>query len=193
MAAAGAMAQDSAIVSGDTAAGQKLYEAQCTVCHGVGGASIVPAQPILAAQHAEYTAEQLRQFRDQHRKNAAMAPFAANLSDDDIANLAAYLASRPPVIAGADNAELAKQGEKLYRGGDFAGGAPACAACHGPTGAGIAPHYPRISGQHAVYVASSLREYASGTRQDEAMSAIAARLSEEQINALAAYIAGLAP
>lgn len=191
-----AAAQETPLVDGDAAAGKALYEAQCISCHGVAGGSVIPTQPILAGQYAEYTAAQIAAFRDGVRKNAIMAPLSANLSDDDIADIAAYLAAQTPVIAGATDMELAQSGEKLYRGGDLAAGIPACAACHGPTGAGIAPHYPRISGQYAEYTASSLREYASGAREGGAggaMNDIAAKLSEEQINALAAYISGLAP
>lgn len=188
-----AVANESAFVSGDISAGRQLYDAQCAVCHGPGGASIVPTQPILAGQHAEYTASQLRKFRDGGRKNAAMAPFVVNLDDDDIADLAFFLAQQMPVIAGAADMNLAKAGEKLYRGGDSGANIPACAACHGPAGEGIAPLYPRLSGQYAEYVALALRQYASGERQADAMTGIAAKLSDEEIEALASYISGLAP
>lgn len=181
---------------GDAAAGAALYESQCMSCHGPGGGSIVPTQPILAGQYAEYTATQLIAFREGTRKNAIMAALMTNLTDREIADVAAYLAAQTPVIAGAADITLAASAEKLYRGGDIEAGIPACAACHGPAGAGIPPHNPRLSGQYAEYVASSLREYASGARpggEGDAMNDIAARLSEEQINALAAYISGLAP
>lgn len=190
---AGAAAQETPLVSGDSAAGKALYEAQCLSCHGPAGASVVPTQPVLSGQHAEYTAAQLKLLRDGGRKNAIMSPLAANLTDEDIANLAAYLAAQTPVVAGAVDMELARSAEKLYRGGDLEANIPACAACHGPAGAGIAPHYPRVSGQYAEYIASSLREFAGGARQNTEMNAIAARLSEEQIDALAEYISGLAP
>lgn len=188
-----ASADDTALVSGDAAVGKTIYESTCLSCHGIAGASAVPTQPILAAQHAEYTVAQLKYFQAGTRKNAIMAPMGANLSEADIINLAAYLAEQKPVIAGATDLALAQSGEKLYRGGVLADGIPSCAACHGQTGAGIPPSYPRISGQYAEYVTSSLREYASGARPGGAMNDIAARLSEEQINALAAYISGLAP
>ncbi len=189
----GAASDETPIVQGDAAAGKSLYDAQCLVCHGATGASTVPLQPILSAQFAEYTAEQMRQFRDGERKNAIMAPMAANLSDEDIANLAAYLAVQAPVIAGAANMTLAQSAENLYRGGDLQAGIPSCSACHGPAGAGITPIYPRLSGQYAEYVAATLRQYASGEREGDAMNDIAARLSDEQIDALAEYISGLAP
>ncbi len=191
-----AMAQETPLVEGDASAGREIYEAQCMVCHGAAGGSVIPTQPILAGQFAEYTAAQIKAFRDGVRKNAVMAPLAAGLTDAQIADIATFLAAQKPVIAGAADLELARSGEKLYRGGDLAAGIPACAACHGPAGGGIAPHYPRISGQYAEYTASSLREYASGARSGGpggAMNDIAAKLSEEQINALAAYISGLAP
>ncbi|MGI9306770.1 MAG: c-type cytochrome, partial [Gammaproteobacteria bacterium] len=188
-----AAAQDAPLVAGDAAAGKTLYEGQCLVCHGVGGASVVPTQPVLAGQYAEYTAAELKKFRDGTRVNAVMAPMGANLSDADIADLSAYLAAQPPAIAGAADMEMARRGEKLYRGGDLEANIPACAACHGPAGEGIPPRYPRLSGQYAEYTASSLREYASGAREAAEMNAVSAKLSEEQIEALAAYISGLAP
>jgi cytochrome c553 len=98
-----------------------------------------------------------------------------------------------PVIAGAADMELAQSAEKLYRGGVIADGIPSCASCHGPAGEGIEPVYPRLSGQHAEYTASSLRAYASGERENSIMQAIATKLSDEQITSLAAYISGLAP
>lgn len=190
---AGAAAQDTPLIRGDAAAGKTIYDAQCASCHGPAGGSVVPTQPILSGQHAEYTAAQIAAFRDGARANPIMAPLAANLTDADIANIATYLVSQTPVIAGAADLELAQSGEKLYRGGVIEAGIPACAACHGPAGQGIAPHYPRLSGQYAEYTASSLREYASGARLGDAMNDIAARLTEEQIESLSAYISGLAP
>lgn len=118
---------------------------------------------------------------------------AAKLSDKDIADVASYLAAQKPVIAAAADETLARSGEKLYRGGIISSAIPACAACHGPVGMGILPHYPHISGQYAEYTAAALREYASGARQSAEMNAIAAKLSEDQIKALAEYISGLAP
>ncbi|MGI9297316.1 MAG: c-type cytochrome [Gammaproteobacteria bacterium] len=193
---AAAAAQETPLNSGDAAAGAAVYESQCMSCHGPGGGSVVPTQPILAGQYAEYTAAQLAAYRDGARKSPIMAALAANLTDAQIADIAAYLAAQTPVIAGAADITLARGGEKLYRGGDAAAGVPACAACHGPAGAGIPPHYPRLSGQYAEYTAAALREYASGARpggEGGAMNDIAARLTAEQIDALAAYISGLAP
>ena len=175
----------------DIAAGKQHYETNCLSCHGVNGGSLVPTQPILAGQHAGYLSAQLKLFRSGERKDNLMLPFSVNLSDADIANLAAYMTAQTPVIAGSADVEAASRAEKLYRGGDIARGIPACTACHGPTGAGISPLYPRLSGQYAAYTASSLRAYASGERQADAMGVIAGRLTEQEIDDLAAYISGL--
>ena len=181
------------LANADAKVGKTLYEKQCMTCHGPAGASVVPTQPILSGQHAEVLVSALREYRGKIRNNAVMIPMAANLSDIDIVNLAAYLSAQTPVVAGAADMELAKSAEKLYRGGVLADGIPACAACHGVTGGGLPPYYPLISGQYAQYTAAALRDYASGKRQNDIMNAIAAKLSEEQIDALAAYISGLAP
>ena len=186
--AGSAGAQESAA---DLPAGGAKYQAVCASCHGVNGASVIPAQPILAGQHAEYLDAQTRLYRDGGRQNAVMGAMAKGLSDDEIRDISAFLAAQTPVIAGAADLELARSAEALYRVGDFARGVPACGACHGPAGAGVPPHYPRVSGQHADYAAATLREYAAGTRQNNIMTPIAARLTEDEIIALAEYISGL--
>ena len=184
-----AWAQESA--PADLKAGGAKYQAVCASCHGVNGASVVPTQPILAGQHAEYLEAQTRLYRDGGRQNAVMGAMAKGLSDAEIRDIAAFLAAQTPVIAGAADMELARSAETLYRGGDIVRGIPACAACHGPAGAGVPPQYPRVSGQHAEYVAITLREYAAETRQNNIMTSISARLTEDEIAALAEYISGL--
>ena len=116
------------------------------------GKSIVPTQPILSGQHDEYLHAQIKAYRDGERQNPVMAGFAKNLSDEDIVNIAAYLSSQTPAIAGAADIELAKSAENLYRGGNIARGIAACGACHGPAGEGVVPFYPRLSGQHTPLI-----------------------------------------
>lgn len=176
----------------DIAAGEEKYAAACAACHGAGGASQIEANPILAAQHFEYTRGQLLAYQSGARQNAVMAGMAARLTAADIDNIAAFLARADAVIAGARDPELARAGENLYRRGDRARALPACAACHGPAGAGIAPHYPRLSGQYAGYTRQTMLEFQSGARADEIMRAVAAELTESEIDALAEYISGLA-
>lgn len=179
---------------GDATAGGQLYEQSCLSCHGPGGASQIAANPIIAGQHYDYLRRQLIYYRENPKANIAMAAMAKPLSDEDIDNISAYLAERPRPISGYEDEALAKSGEMLYRSGDKKRNIPACGpSCHGPTGAGIPPEYPALSGQYAVYTAKALADYASGAREHPTMNDIAARLSEDDIKALAEYIAGLAP
>jgi cytochrome c553 len=168
--------------------------AACAACHGQGGASTNPEWPKLAAQGSRYIDEQLGLFRDGTRKNPIMQAQAAALSDDDMANLAAYFAAQPanPGVASKDAIALA---EPLYRGGDAARGLPACSGCHGPGGAGNpAAAYPRVGGQHAKYVSAQLQAYRAGERvgaNAAIMQAVARQLSDQEIGALASYVNGL--
>ena len=178
-------------VEGDPVAGEQAYGAQCVACHGSAGNSLVPSQPIIAGQYAEYTSAQMHAFKDGSRVNAIMQPFATSLSDADIANLAVYLEGQQAGLSGAQDKGLAEAGQSLYRNGIAASGVPNCTGCHGPAGRGIPPLYPRLSGQHATYTASSLREFREGTRVNNVMNDIAANLTDGEIQALSEYISGL--
>ena len=176
---------------GDAAAGKAVFEAQCVSCHGQGGASLIPANPILSAQHIDYLREQTAAYRDGGRKNAVMAGMAKTLTDQQIADIAKYLSEQPAVIVGAADADAAALGERLYRGGSIERGLPACAACHGAAGAGIGGLAPHLSGQHSEYTVAALKAYLSGERNNAQMAAIAAKLTEEEMTQLAEFIAGL--
>ena len=87
---------------------------------------------------------------------------------------------------------LQKRGKLFIKAGDDSRGLPSCSSCHGPRGLGIPGQFPRISGQHATYTASTLKSYKNGSRaNNKQMMAISSRLTEGQINALAEYLAGL--
>ncbi len=182
-----------ALAAGSVEAGQSK-SVTCTACHGPDGNSVNPEWPSIAGQHQSYLQSQLTAFRDGARQNALMSPQAMNLSDEDIADLAAYYAAQASK-GGTTNPELAALGERLYRGGDRDSGITACTACHGPSGRGNpAANYPSIQGQHATYIAAQLRAYAAGERKsdmNQMMRNVAAAMSEEQITAVAAYIQGL--
>ena len=182
-------AQD--IIEGDAAAGAATYQTQCQSCHGVAGNSIIPMQPILAGQYAEYSASQLAAYRSGERVNAVMQQFAQQLSDEDINNLSVYLESQQAGLSGATDSELAEQGELLYRNGIPAQGVPNCTGCHGPAGKGIPPIYPRISGQHVAYTTKTMQEFRDGTRVNAVMQAIASGMTDDDMDALSEYIAGL--
>ncbi len=178
---------------GDAGAG-KAKAGVCAACHGADGNSVNPVWPKLAGQGQKYLAKQLRDFKSGTRKNINMAPMASPLSDTDIDNLAAYYSIQERKPGSADKA-LVALGEKLYRGGKPDQGMAACMACHGPTGAGNpAAGYPALSGQHADYTRLQLEAFRHGDRRNDPagmMRAEAAKLSDEDIKALASYISGL--
>ncbi len=178
--------------AGDAAAG-KAKSTACAACHGPDGNSVNPEWPKLAGQHPAYLVEQLRAFKVGQRQNALMTSMAKNLSQQDIQDLAAYFASQALKLAGAANAGLAERGERLYRGGIAKRQVAACMGCHGPSGQGIPPRFPRLSGQHAAYTTQQLLAFKAGSRPSDAdiMTSIAFRLSEQEIKALAEYISGL--
>ncbi|MGH8666417.1 MAG: c-type cytochrome [Burkholderiales bacterium] len=195
MAGASAWAAEPAKGGPDLARGQKIAAEVCAACHGPDGNSPLPENPKLAAQMAAYTAKQLADFKaGKERKSPIMSPMAAPLSAADMQAVAAHYAAQKPRLGAAHNKETLSLGEKLYRAGNAAKGVPACSGCHGPAGAGIAAQYPRLSGQHAQYTAAQLRAFRSDERSNDPnqiMRMIAERLSEQEIAAVADYIAGL--
>lgn len=183
------------LVEGDAEAG-KAKAITCTACHGAQGNSVNPEWPNIAGQHATYTVAQLKAFKSGKRQNALMSSQAMLLSDRDMADLAVYFEGLPAAAQAVANPDLIDRGEALYRGGDLENGTSACLACHGPTGKGNpAAAYPLLAGQHAVYTAKALNDYASGARaydhSSRMMQEIASRLDAEDIEALASYIQGL--
>ena len=166
----------------------------CAACHGIDGNSVNPQWPKIAGQSAQYIIKQLQHFKNNERVNPLMNPQAAALSDDDIKHLAAYYESvaRSP---GAADEKLVEAGEKLYRGGNAENGVPACISCHGPNGKGNpAAGFPNISYQHAAYTIERLKKYRSAAESYtgvEIMNSIAAKLTDEEIEAVSSYMQGL--
>lgn len=182
-----------AIAAGNSAAG-KSKSAPCAACHGVDGNSAAPNFPKLAGQDANYLSKQLADFKSGTRKDPIMSPQAANLNKKDMDDLGAYYAAQKsvPGVANGD-AQTLKMAERLYRGGDAKAGISACMSCHGPSGHGIPPRFPAVSGQHAAYSQKQLMDFKNGTRTNdsEVMTRIAFRMSEAQIKAISEYMAGL--
>ncbi len=183
----------------DLAKGGVIANGVCVACHASDGNSTTPTYPKLAGQHPEYLVKQLNNFKVQPgdtvatRNNAVMAAFAAGLSADDMRNVAAYFSkqAQKPGTAKASQ-ESVSLGQKIYRGGLAEKGLPACAGCHGPTGAGIPAQYPRIGGQWAEYTNTQLTNFREGVRKNNLqMSQIAAKLSDKEMKAVCDYIAGL--
>ena len=177
---------------GDAEAGQ-AKSATCAACHGQVGVSASPDFPHLAGQVPGYIASQLKLYQDGVRENAMMGGMATGLSEQDMADLDAFYSSQAPAVGSItpDQQELALAGQPLYRAGSSEYQIPACMGCHGPTGNGIAPAYPRISGQTAEYIRTQLIAYKTGQRKNDMMNSIAFPLSAEQIDALATFISGL--
>jgi cytochrome c553 len=179
-----------------SAAAGQAKSATCAACHGADGNSITSIWPSLAGQHASYIARQLQAYKDRERTDAGMQGFAATLSEEDMRDLGAYFASQTIIPKGADPA-MVEVGERIYRGGIPEREIAACIACHGPTGKGNPlAGYPRISHQHADYLATTLRDYQSGARRSDAglnqmMRNVAELLLDEEIEALASYMQGL--
>lgn len=181
------------LAAGSKEAGQ-AKSVTCMACHGPDGNSPNPEWPSIAGQHAGYLDQQLRLFRAGERQNVLMTPMAMILTDEDIADLAAYFSSQTARGGEAEPSKVAA-GERIYRAGNASNGLMACTACHGPTGRGNPlANYPAIQGQHAVYVAAQLRAYRAGERgtdQNQMMRNVAALLSDEEIDTVASFIQGL--
>jgi cytochrome c553 len=189
----GLLASNAAWSGGNVEQGQ-AKSTICAACHGLNGNSVNPEWPSLAGLGASYIAEQLQHFKAGKRNNPVMMPNAMNLTDADIADIAAYFAAQRNTGLEAD-AALWQAGQRLYRGGDKTRAIPACMACHGPAGRGsAAAKFPALRGQHAVYTERQLNDYASGARStgpNNIMQTIAKRLTADDMKNLAAYVQGL--
>ena len=176
----------------DLVKGAEKFAAVCVACHGVDGNSGAVENPKLAGQHPEYLVKQLQEFKSGKRKNAVMQGFATTLSDEEMRDIAFWAAGQKAKPGFAKDKELVALGERIYKGGIADRQIAACAGCHSPTGAGIPAQYPRLAGQHADYVAASLRGYRDGGRTNNLqMTQNAAKLNDREIKAVSDYIAGL--
>ncbi|MET0282677.1 MAG: cytochrome c4 [Steroidobacteraceae bacterium] len=196
-------AQAAEAIKGDAAAGA-TKAATCTACHGLNGNSANPEWPVIAGQNAAYVRDQVIRIRDNKRPVPLMQPMVQNLTDQDIADLAAFFSAQTPTGNEADPSYW-KAGQQLYRNGDAARGIPACTACHGPIGRGVpAAAYPALQAQHSVYTVKQLNDYATESRYSKdaggkpqsgpnapIMYTIAARLTPEERRDVASYIQGI--
>lgn len=207
----------SALAAGDAKAGADKV-AMCAACHGADGNSLAPNFPKLAGLGEKYILKQLHDIQawereaDPTKKASAgrvvveMTGMLGNLSDQDLQDISAYFAAQTMQLSGAkdinvqinagievDGLEL---GERIYRSGNLANGVAACSGCHAPDGHGNAPAgYPRLSGQHADYIAKQLTAFRAGNRVNDGepmtMRLVAEKLSDAEIKAVANFIAGL--
>lgn len=167
-------------VTGNAAAG-KASAAGCVGCHGTQGVSPNDTWPNLAGQNAAYLARILTAYKSGTQKDVAMTPLAQSLGGADIQNLAAYYASLSCNTTSSEKPV-----------GDTAAGkvlAKNCAACHGETGAGANPAWPKLAAQKPGYLVNALKAFRAGLRKDPMMSGAAKSLSDANITDLGAYYA----
>lgn len=192
-----------ALAGGDAVAGQ-AKAAACAACHGADGNSFVPMFPKLAGQSERYLVKQLTDFQSGARKNDMMSPMVIGKTEQDIADLAAFYAIQKASDAQSANPELAAAGEKLYRGGNLEKGIPACSACHGAKGFGVAAAgFPSLKGQWPDYVTAQLKAFRAAGRDDKEgvrrendgearmMRDTASKLTDTDIEALSHFVTGL--
>jgi len=158
----------------------------CAACHGEGGNSTNPAVPSIAGQPAQFLSTALYMFREGYRKDPQMTPMAAQLSNSDFNELAAYFSKQPAAPArhraSAENAKVGPELAKKFN----------CTQCHGPQLLGQ-QQMPRLAGQQHEYLLAQLRAFKAGKRgeMDGNMTAAAQAVPDKEIEALADYIAGL--
>jgi cytochrome c553 len=195
-----AIAAETPVVKADPARGEAIYTSgdaarnitACVACHGTAGNSTITQNPKLASQHEAYLAKQLHDFKSPQRNNPVMTTIAKALNDDDIRNISAYLTQQAQKPGAAKNKDTVELGKKIYRGGIAEKSVPACAGCHSPTGAGIPAQFARLAGQHQDYTTAQLTNFRTGARNNSPqMATIAKRLSDDEIKAVADYVAGL--
>ncbi|WP_019569309.1 cytochrome c [Thioalkalivibrio sp. ALE11] len=186
----------SAAQAGDPQRGQELSQS-CAACHQADGNSTNPEWPKLAGQHPKYTAKQLRDFQDgELRHDNLMAGEVADLSEQDMKDLAAYYAEQSITTETADE-DVVARGEQIYRGGIPSEGVAACIACHGAQGQGNPEAmFPKVAGQHATYSLDQLQQFRDGERRNDngqMMRGIVGNMSDEDMESVAQYMAGLQP
>ena len=171
-----------AAAEGDAADGAAIGYS-CLGCHGIEGyRNAYPSfrVPKLGGQTATYLEIALRGYRDGMREHPTMVAQAASLSDQQIADVAAFLAG-----FGSDVVEAGGETVPVFQK------AATCAACHGQNGISVSPPWPTLAGQHEDYLVHALNQYRDGSRKDPVMSPMAAPLTDEDVKILAKYFSSL--
>jgi cytochrome c553 len=198
----GSLQAEVSYTDGDAAAG-KEKSTTCAMCHGADGNSPATTFPKIAGQNARYAFKQLKDMKKGLRQVDEMAAIVAGLSEQDMADLAAYYSLQSTTL-GAVDPELKDLGESIYRGGVAEREVPACIACHGPNGTGMpSAGFPTLSGQHSGYTAAQLSAFRASARGDfdvkhrandgdsMIMRAGVKRMTDEEIKAVSSYVSGL--
>ncbi len=185
-----------ALAEADATRGEALT-GTCVACHGTDGNSLVGSFPNIAGQNAAYLYKQLVEIQSGERSAVLMTGILDGMSEQYLADLSAFYASQPAATSAADP-ELAALGESIYRAGIARKSVAACTACHSPTGQGNGlAAFPMLAGQWAEYTETQLRAFRSGERANDGDSQMmrlsAMDLSDQEIEAVASYLAGLRP
>lgn len=177
---------------GDAAKGAKLAAEACASCHGKDGNSEITTFPKLAAQQEQYLLREMTDFKAGRRESEVMAPFLASLSDQDLADLAAFYAKQKPSGGNSGDPALLSVGKRLYLEGNSKSGVPSCDGCHEEDGTG-SKKFPRVAGQHVDYTMEQMRLYAAGKRKNgvKVMLTVAERLTEQEARAVSEYMASM--
>ena len=174
-----------------TANAPQLVRRVCQNCHGPDGNSTSATFPRLNGQQAGYVVAQLKKFRGHSRGDphamAYMWGMAAQLGDEQIADIAKYLSARKPTEP-QKGGTLAAEGQKIYSDGVEAHNVPPCAACHGDHGEGNG-EIPRLAGQHADYLKTQLEDFRSLLRNNEVMHANTKDMTNREIEAVVSFLA----
>ncbi len=189
---AAAIAWTGTVVAADEKRAEEIVQGKCFICHGADGESSSPVFPRLAGQNAAYVARQLADYKSGKRRSTTMQPMVEDLNQADFAALGAWYASRPTHVHAVEDADLAQVGRFVYLRGNPYSGVAACSTCHGPTGQG-SDTLPRLAGQHAQYTENQLKQFNKRERTNDnaVMHAIASKLSELEVKAVASYLSGL--
>jgi cytochrome c553 len=172
--------------------GKKVVSGSCFLCHGMQGEAASELSPRLAGQNAAYLAKQLANFKSGERKSCAMGPMAAKLSADDMQAVALYFSRQRFMPQAPADVRLAARGGEVYQRGGKATEVAACIGCHGERAQG-SEILPRLAGQIPAYLATQLKQFGARERTNDnaVMHTVAARMSAQEIEAVAAYLASL--
>jgi cytochrome c553 len=173
------------------AAGQALATERCAVCHGEQGQSVAPDFPRLAGQNAAYVLKQLQDFASGHRLSPVMLDKARQLSDEQMWAIGLFYQSMRPTVTLVADPKLAQVGEFVYERGNTHTALPACVTCHGTAARGTA-ELPRLAGQHPDYIVRQMKAFKDRSRSNDSaiMHLVAERISELELQAVAAYLGG---
>jgi cytochrome c553 len=172
--------------------GEAVAKDRCATCHGDQGQSVAPDFPRLAGQNARYIHKQLQDFAQGKRNSAVMLDKAKSLSEEEMFAIGLYYQSLKPAVTAVTDEQLAQVGQFVYDRGNSHSALPACVTCHG-TGARGTAELPRLAGQHPEYIVRQIKAFKKRERSNETsiMHVVADRVSDMELQAVAAYLGGL--